>query len=93
MLGPEDDLRTLAEAAAASAEVIGMAGGDGSQALVAQVALERGLDYVCIPAGSRNHLALDLGLDRDDVVGALDAFDVGRCASSRSRVRASSASS
>ena len=74
VLGPEDDLRTLAEAAAASAEVIGMAGGDGSQALVAQVALERGLDYVCIPAGTRNHLALDLGLDRDDVVGALDAF-------------------
>ena len=74
VLGPEDDLRTLAEAAAASAEVIGMAGGDGSQALVAQVAMERGLDYVCIPAGTRNHLALDLGLDRDDVVGALDAF-------------------
>ena len=29
---------------------------------------------VCIPAGTRNHFALDLGLDRDDVVGALDAF-------------------
>ncbi len=74
VLGPDDDLRTLAEEAAASADVIGMAGGDGSQALVAQVAMERGLDYVCIPAGTRNHLALDLGLDRDDVVGALDAF-------------------
>ena len=51
-----------------------MAGGDGSQALVAQVAMEHDLPYVCIPAGTRNHLALDLGLDRDDVVGALDAF-------------------
>ena len=51
-----------------------MAGGDGSQALVAQVAMEHDLPYVCVPAGTRNHLALDLGLDRDDVVGALDAF-------------------
>jgi diacylglycerol kinase family enzyme len=54
-----------------------MAGGDGSQALVAQVAMEHGLPYVCVPAGTRNHLALDLGLDRDDVVGALDAFASG----------------
>ena len=77
MLGPDDDLRTLAHEAAASADVIGMAGGDGSQALVAQVAMEHGVDYVCIPAGTRNHLALDLGLDRDDVVGALDAFVSG----------------
>ena len=69
-----DDLRALAHEAARSADVIGMAGGDGSQALVAQVAMEHGLPYVCVPAGTRNHLALDLGLDRDDVVGALDAF-------------------
>ena len=74
LLQPGDDLRTLAHEAARSAEVIGMAGGDGSQALVAQVAMEHDLPYVCIPAGTRNHLALDLGLDRDDVVGALDAF-------------------
>ena len=51
-----------------------MAGGDGSQAIVAQVAMERALPYVCVPAGTRNHLALDLGVDRDDVVGALDAY-------------------
>jgi diacylglycerol kinase family enzyme len=69
-----DDLNVLARQAAGSADVIGMAGGDGSQALVAQVAMEHGLPYVCVPAGTRNHLALDLGLDRDDVVGALDAF-------------------
>jgi len=74
LLGPSDDLRALAHQAAASADVIGMAGGDGSQALVAQVAMEHGLPYVCVPAGTRNHLALDLGLDRDDVVGSLDAF-------------------
>ncbi|MEP6972548.1 MAG: diacylglycerol kinase family protein [Actinomycetota bacterium] len=56
------------------ADVIGMAGGDGSQALVATVAAERGVPMVVVPAGTRNHLALDLGLERDDVVGALDAF-------------------
>lgn len=74
LLQPGDDLRVLAADAARTADVIGMAGGDGSQALVAQIAMERGLEYVCVPAGTRNHLALDLGLDRDDVVGALDAF-------------------
>jgi diacylglycerol kinase family enzyme len=51
-----------------------MAGGDGSQAIVAAIAAERGLPYACIPAGTRNHFALDLGVDREDVVGALDAF-------------------
>ena len=74
LLQPGDDLRKLAADAARMAGVIGMAGGDGSQALVAQIAMEHDLEYVCVPAGTRNHLALDLGLDRDDVVGALDAF-------------------
>ena len=59
------------------AQVIGMAGGDGSQALVATVAARRDVAHVCIPAGTRNHFALDLGLDREDVVGALDAFTDG----------------
>ncbi len=54
-----------------------MAGGDGSQALVATVAARHDVAHVCIPAGTRNHFALDLGLDRDDVVGALDAFTDG----------------
>ena len=50
------------------------AGGDGTQALVATIAAEHDLPFACIPAGTRNHFALDLGVDRDDVVGALDAF-------------------
>ena len=70
-----------------SADAIGMAGGDGSQAIVAQVAMEHDVPYVCVPAGTRNHLALDLGLDRDDVVGALDAFTDGVRAADRSRRR------
>ena len=70
-----DDLLQLArDAIDRGVDVIGMAGGDGSQALVASVAAERGVPMVVIPAGTRNHLALDLGLDRDDVVGALDAY-------------------
>jgi diacylglycerol kinase family enzyme len=78
VLEPGDDLEELARAAVArGADVIGMAGGDGSQALVASIASEHDLPYVCIPAGTRNHLALDLGVDRDDVVGALEAFNEG----------------
>ena len=78
LLGPDDDLSELAERAVTDgADVIGMAGGDGSQALVATVAMEHDVAHVCVPSGTRNHFALDLGLNRDDVVGALDAFTDG----------------
>ena len=71
-----DDMLELAQRAIdRGADVIGMAGGDGSQALVASVAAAADVPLVCIPAGTRNHFALDVGLDRNDVVGALDAFD------------------
>ena len=72
-------------ARSAPADVVGIAGGDGSLAPIAEVALERNLAFVCIPYGTRNHFARDLGLDRDDPVAALRAFagaerriDVGR---------------
>jgi diacylglycerol kinase family enzyme len=64
-------------ARASTAEVLGMAGGDGSLAPVAEVALERDAAFVCIPFGTRNHFARDLGLDRDDPIGALGAFATG----------------
>jgi diacylglycerol kinase family enzyme len=74
-----------AEAARDADGPVGIAGGDGSLAPVAAVALERGLPFVCVPFGTRNHFARDAGLDRDDPLGALDAFegrerliDVGR---------------
>ena len=74
-LGPPWDLEALVRGALdRGADALAMAGGDGSQAIVAAIAAERGLPYACIPAGTRNHFALDLGVDRDDVVGALDAF-------------------
>jgi diacylglycerol kinase family enzyme len=52
-----------------------MAGGDGSLGAVAAVAIERGLPFVCVPFGTRNHFARDVGLDRDDPIAALDAYD------------------
>jgi diacylglycerol kinase family enzyme len=74
-LRPGADLERLVRGAVdAGADAVAMAGGDGSQAIVAALAAERGLPYACVPAGTRNHFALDLGVDRDDVVGALDAF-------------------
>jgi len=74
-LRPGDDLVALVhEAVDRGADGLAVAGGDGSQAIVAAIAAERGLPYACIPAGTRNHFALDLGVDRDDVVGALVAF-------------------
>jgi diacylglycerol kinase family enzyme len=78
VLHPGDDLIQLAEdAVARGADVLGMAGGDGSQALVATVAAHHGIPHVVVPAGTRNHFALDLGVDRDDVLGSLDAFGDG----------------
>jgi diacylglycerol kinase family enzyme len=77
-LGSGDDLKTLVEEAVAhGADALGMAGGDGSLSVVAGVAAAKELPFVCIPAGTRNHFALDLGVDREDLVGALDAFTEG----------------
>lgn len=74
----EIDLEVMVRnAVEAGADGLAMAGGDGSQAVVAKVAAELDLPYACIPAGTRNHFALDLGVDREDVVGALDAFVAG----------------
>ena len=63
-----------ADAIAAGADALAAAGGAGAQALIATIAAEHDLPFACIPAGTRNHFALDLGVDRDDVAGALDAF-------------------
>jgi diacylglycerol kinase family enzyme len=64
-----------AVARAAEVDALGMAGGDGSLAAVAGVAMQRGLPFVCVPFGTRNHFARDVGLDRDDPLAALAAFD------------------
>ena len=75
---PDRPLATLVdEAVALGADGLGMAGGDGSLAVVAAAALAHELPFICVPAGTRNHFALDLGIDRADLVGSLDAFTDG----------------
>jgi diacylglycerol kinase family enzyme len=83
LLGPDDDPGKVARAAPDGA--LGIAGGDGSLAAVAHVAIEREQPFVVVPFGTHNHFARDIGLDRDDPLAALAAFegnerriDVGR---------------
>lgn len=72
------DLEQLArDAVARGSDCLAMAGGDGSQALVASIAIEHDVPFVCVAAGTRNHFALDLGLDREDPRSGLDAFRDG----------------
>ncbi len=72
------DLEQLArDAIDRGADCLGMAGGDGSQALVASIAIEHDLPFVCVSAGTRNHFALDLGIDREDPRLSLNAFHDG----------------
>jgi len=78
VLDPGASLATLVDqAVAGGADALGMAGGDGSLAVVAAAAAAHGLPFICVPAGTRNHFAIDLGVDRHDVAGALDAFGAG----------------
>jgi diacylglycerol kinase family enzyme len=79
MDGPEEvDVAAVAQdAVARGADLLGVAGGDGTQALVAGVAAQHGIPFVVITAGTRNHFALDLGLDRADPAASLDALTDG----------------
>jgi diacylglycerol kinase family enzyme len=77
LLDPErhEDVAALArQAVADGADLLGVAGGDGTQALVAAVAAEHGIPFLVVSAGTRNHFAMDLGLDRDDPAACLDAL-------------------
>jgi diacylglycerol kinase family enzyme len=69
------DVAALArQAVATGADLLGVAGGDGTQALVAGIAAEHDLPFLVISAGTRNHFAMDLGLDRDNPAACLDAL-------------------
>jgi diacylglycerol kinase family enzyme len=75
---PGTDVQQLArDALARGADLLGVAGGDGTQALVAQVAAEHDVPFLVISAGTRNHFALDLGLDREDPAAGLEALRDG----------------
>ncbi|MFJ2257558.1 diacylglycerol/lipid kinase family protein [Streptomyces sp. NPDC087844] len=71
----QEDVTELARRAVADgADLLGVAGGDGTQALVAAVAAEHGIPFLVVCAGTRNHFAMDLGLDRNDPAASLDAL-------------------
>jgi diacylglycerol kinase family enzyme len=72
------DVAALArQAVDRGADLLGVAGGDGTQALVAGIAAARDIPMMVISAGTRNHFALDLGLDRDDPASCLSALTDG----------------
>jgi diacylglycerol kinase family enzyme len=72
------DVAVLArEAVARGADLLGVAGGDGTQALVAGIAAEHDLPFLVVSAGTRNHFALDLGLDRVDPATCLRGLTDG----------------
>jgi diacylglycerol kinase family enzyme len=75
--GPVDVGELARQAVADGADLLGVAGGDGTQALVAAIAAEHDVPLLVISAGTRNHFALDLGLDREDPSRCLDALSDG----------------
>jgi diacylglycerol kinase family enzyme len=75
--GPVDVAALAAQAVAEGADLLGVAGGDGTQALVAGVAAAHDVPLLVISAGTRNHFALDLGLDRQDPSRCLEALADG----------------
>jgi len=74
---PIDVAKVAREAVAQGADLLGVAGGDGTQALVAGIAAEHGIPFVVISAGTRNHFALDLGLNRENPSACLGALSDG----------------
>jgi diacylglycerol kinase family enzyme len=75
--GVVDVAKLARQAVADGADLLGVAGGDGTQALVAGIAAEHDLPFLVISAGTRNHFAMDLGLDRDNPAAGLDALTDG----------------
>jgi diacylglycerol kinase family enzyme len=74
---PVDVAELARQAITDGADLVGVAGGDGTQAAVAAVAAEHRVPFMVLAAGTRNHFALDLGLDRDDPVAGLQALHDG----------------
>ncbi len=74
---PVDVAEVAREAVARGADLLGVAGGDGTQALVAGIAAQHGIPFMVITAGTRNHFALDLGLDRGNPAACLGALSNG----------------
>ncbi len=85
VLRPDRSLESLVrEAVEGGGDALGIAGGDGSLAIVAAAARAHGLPFVCIPAGTRNHFALDLGVERHDLLARSTHFPTASSAWSTS---------
>lgn len=75
--GSQDAAALARQAVGHGADLLGVAGGDGTQAVVAAVAADHGVPFLVVSAGTRNHFALDLGLDLDDPRRCLEALTDG----------------
>jgi diacylglycerol kinase family enzyme/membrane-associated phospholipid phosphatase len=74
-LTEDDELDDVLHAAADDCDVLGIAGGDGSVAAAAAIALDRDRPLLVLPVGTLNHLARDLRAD--DADQAIDALIAG----------------
>ncbi len=74
---PEESVAdVLTRAAADGARALGVAGGDGSVAAAAAVALAHGLPLAVLPAGTLNHVARDVGVATPvEAAAAVEAGD------------------
>src|SRR5664279_2782763 len=75
--GHVDVAALVRDAVDRGADLLGVAGGDGTQALVAGIAADHDVPLLVISAGTRNHFALDLGLDREAPATCLQALTDG----------------
>jgi membrane-associated phospholipid phosphatase len=75
-LSEDADVADVMKAAAARAEVLGVAGGDGTVNAAATAALDADVPLLVLPAGTFNHFAKDLELT--DVEDAFEALAAGR---------------
>jgi undecaprenyl-diphosphatase len=72
--GEDEDLEEVMAKAAAGAQALGVAGGDGTVNCAAAAALSAGIPLAVFPAGTLDHFARDAGLrEIDDTVAAVES--------------------
>jgi diacylglycerol kinase family enzyme/membrane-associated phospholipid phosphatase len=78
-VGDGEDLAAVFRDASRSARILGVAGGDGSVNIAADIALAANLPLLVVPSGTFNHFATDLGvISTSDALEALRAGDAVR---------------
>lgn len=74
-LGPDDDPQEAMHTAARRADVLAVAGGDGTVACAAGIAVAQRIPLAVFPGGTFNHFARDIGCDT--VAATVDAIRSG----------------